>query len=290
MSDNRAFATQLYEFLVANDTHGYYEKAPADKAIAELQDYLSDLHMVTETIRDIEEIADTFDDHQYYTEEIKPLLSGLREIQGELEIKQRIRMVGETNYEVKHAICIGDKEIVFAEDKKAADGERYFVGDYTSNDIIGQYADCQVSDDFLEAMQEFVARVNGQIVKEMDAIKQSELPREVFTAEHCHRNDYGQNIEGKIVAIKADVLRPEYRRGDVQLVLVMHGSGARADPNGTAIYCYHLNNGKQTRFERHNVQGEVKPEHLPQWAVDKAAEIQAGKAAPPKKPVDKGAR
>ena len=68
--DNRAFATQLYEFLKENDVHGYYAEATPEHAIAELNDYLSDLHMVKETIRDIEEIADTFDDHEVYVTDI----------------------------------------------------------------------------------------------------------------------------------------------------------------------------------------------------------------------------
>ena len=47
------------------------------------------------------------------------------------------RMVGETGYEVKHAIHIGDKEILLAEDKNAENGVHWFVGDYSNNDIIG---------------------------------------------------------------------------------------------------------------------------------------------------------
>ena len=109
------------------------------------------------------------------------------------------------------------------------------------------------------------------------------MPPDIFTAEHCYPNDYGQSIDGKIVAIRSEVLRPEYRRGNVQLVLVSGGNGARGNPNGRAVYCYHLNNGEHTRFEWHDIQGEVRPEFLPAWAKEKAAEIQAEKAAPPQK-------
>jgi len=41
-------------------------------------------------------------------------------------------------------------------------------------------------------------------------------------------------------------------------VLVDGGNGSKANPIGRAVYCYHLNDGKHTRFERSDVQGEVR--------------------------------
>jgi hypothetical protein len=279
---NREFATKLYEFLKENEPSGNFIKTPKEACIAELENYLSDLHMVKETIKDIEEVSDMLDDHEFYVAEVKPLLYGLRELQGELETEQSRRMVGDTNYEVIHAIHVGDKEIVFAEDKNADNGMNWFVGNYTSNDIIGEYADCQINSDYIDSMSEFSKRVSKQVEMIKTESDRSEPPHSVFTAEHCYRNDYSQSIDGKIVAIKAEILRPEYRRGNVQIVLVDGGNGARANPNGRAVYCYHLNDGTRTRFERHDIQGEVMREFLPMWAAEKAAEILADKSAPPK--------
>lgn len=290
IQSSREFAEKLYSLLKDNDVSGHYADTPPDDCIAQLENYLTDLHMVAETIRDIEEVSDMFDDHELYVAEVKPLLYGLREIRGKLEAAERRRMVSETNYEVKHAIRVGDKEIVFAADEAAKDGMYWFVGDYNRNEIIGQYADCQVSGDFLEAMQEFTGRVNIQIEAVRSDIVQSKTETHVFTSEHCFPHDYGQSIDGKIVAIKAEILRPEYRRGEIQLVLVDGGNGARANPNGRAVYCYQLNNGERTRFERHDVQGEVRPEYLPDWAEEKAAAIRSEKSAaqPNKNKKDKG--
>lgn len=216
------------------------------------------------------------------------LVRSLQEQRAFLVKNAEKRMVSDTKYEVKHAIHIGDKEILFAEDKTAENGMCWFVGDYTQNDIIGQYADCVACDDYLEAMQLFTGRVTTQIEAIKSEINQSKTPCEVFTAEQCYHNDYSQSIDGKIVAIKAEVLRPEYRRGEVQLVLVGGGNGAKANPRGNAVFCYHLNDGKHTRFERYDIQGEVRPERLPAWAKEKAAAILAEKANPPqKKPKDR---
>jgi hypothetical protein len=280
VKSNRAFAEELYDFLKANDESGHYEDTPAEQCVAELETYLSDLHRVRETISDIEEISDSFSTHEFYVDTVKPLLYCLRDIEKDLEAEQRRRMVGESAYEVKYAIPVGEQEIVFAEDKDAENGLCWLVGNYTQNAILGQYADCIASDDYLEAVSEFTGRVNTQIEAMRGEIAQSKETCGLFTAGHCVPHDYSQNIDGKIVAIKAGALRPEYRRGEVQIVLVNGGNGSRANPNGRAVYCYHLNNGQQTRIERHDVQGEIKPEFVLQWAREKAAEIQSEKAAP----------
>jgi hypothetical protein len=153
----------------------------------------------------------------------------------------------------------------------------YFVGNYTENGVVGLYSECQGCDDFIEAMQEFTDRVNTQLEILRDEIKRSDMSRAVFTSEHCYPDDRAQSIDGKIVAVRADVLRPEYRRGDHQLVLVAGGHGAQANARGNAVFCYRLSDGKHTRFERYDIQGEVKPGCLPEWAKEKAATLQPGK-------------
>ena len=202
------------------------------------------------------------------------------------------RMVGDTNYEVKHAIRVGNKEIIFAENKKAEDGMCWFVGNYTQNEIFGEYADCQVSDDYLEAMLEFTDRVTMQIESVRNEINQSKVSCKVFTAEHCYQHDYSKSIDGEIVAIRAEFLRPEYRRGEVQIVLVNGGAGAIANPRGRAVFCYHLDDGRHTRFERHDVLGVIKAEFVPDWAKEKAAAIIAekGVSTPHKKPKNREER
>ena len=242
------------------------------------------LSLVRKALSEVGYLSDSFDDYETYTSEIEPLLTVLKEIESDIKNEQRNRMVSDTGYEIKHSIHIGDKEILFAIDEKATDGMAYFVGNYTQNEIIGEYADCQVSDDFLEAMEEFTGRVSKQIEAVREEVKKIGLPPGLFTAEHCYPNDYKQSIDGKVVAIRADIFRPEYRRGDVQLVLINGGNGARAEPMGRTIFCYHLNDGKHTRFYRSDVQGEVRPEHLPQWAKDKAAAIQSQKNTPQRNP------
>ena len=182
------------------------------------------------------------------------------------------RMVSNTGYEVRQSMQIGGKEILLAENMKAEDGQIYLVANYKEHGIIAEYSQAITSDDYLEAVQDFTGRISGEaetIRAEQNALG---LPKDLFTAEHCHPHDYSENIEGKVIAIKSSVFSPEYRRGDNQLVLVSGGSGAHANSRGSAVYCYHLNNGEHTRFERRQVLGVVR--ELPDWAKECLARIQ----------------
>ena len=58
---------------------------------------------------------------------------------------------------------------------------------------------------------------------------------------------------------------------DRQLFLVTGGFGASANARGSAVFCKNLYDGKNTRYERMDVLGEVKPERMPDWAKEKAA-------------------
>ncbi|NLV51636.1 MAG: hypothetical protein GXY20_13215 [Clostridiales bacterium] len=294
--DNRKFAATLYNFIKENDPHGYYTNTPAEDAIAELESYLSDPEMVKETIKDIEEIADSFDDHEVYVTDVKPLLKGLRAVQERLEAEQSRRMVADTGYEVKQSIRIGNSEILMSENPAAEDGNFYMKAEYTENGLIGEYSQVVVDSNYLEIIQEFAKGLHNQIEKVASEIGKAAYQPEPITARECHPNDYSQGIVGKVVAIKAEALRPEYRRGDVQLVLVDGGNGANANPHGNAVYCIHLNDGSRTRFERYQVQGEIK--ELPAWAAARLDVIRAEREAtkqpaPPikaRKPKDREAR
>lgn len=78
-----------------------------------------------------------------------------------------------------------------------------------------------------------------------------------ISADQCHKNDFSKSIVGKIVAIRVDALRREYRSADHQLVLVNGGFGASANARGSAVYATNLYSGKESRYERRDVLGEI---------------------------------
>ena len=75
-----------------------------------------------------------------------------------------------------------------------------------------------------------------------------------------------------------------------KLWISIHNFGANANSRGNAVFCTNLYHGKHTRFERCDIQGEVKPEHLPAWVAERLAAVQTEHAEKSKIKPDKGAR
>ncbi len=188
-----------------------------------------------------------------------------------MKANEEKRMAG--CWEILHALHIGDKEVVFGENLSDPNEARYMCAYCTVNDIMRGYDECMVSNDYLEIMELYTKRITGQIEAVKTEIAERQLLEMTISADQCHENDLSKSIVGKIVAIRADVLRPEYQTADHQLVLVNGGFGAAANARGSAVYATNLYSGKESRYERCDIQGEVKPEHIPHWAMEKAARI-----------------
>lgn len=178
-------------------------------------------------------------------------------------------------YEIVQAIRIGDKEVVFGVNEKAE--MPYFCSFYTSNTIFESYEESMVSDDYVELMELFADRVKAQCVKVREEQAKVTVPRVRITAQMC--SPVSEDMTGKVMAVRAERLRPEYRSAEHQLVYVTGGNGARMKAFGTACYCTALYSGERERWERYDFQGEVKPECLPQWAKERAAEIEKQETA-----------
>lgn len=192
------------------------------------------------------------------------------------------RMIG--TYEVLNSVWIGNKEVFIAEDLKAVEGEKYLIGFASIDGLREVYSECEASDDYLEVLEAYGARITNETELLRENLEKSGLSQKVVTADDCFPLDHSMDIHGKIVAMRESSLRPEYRREDRQLYLVVGGFGACANSRGNAVFCKNLNDGHEARFERYQVLGEVKPECLPEWAKEKA---EALNDAPAKKKTEK---
>ncbi len=193
------------------------------------------------------------------------------------------RMVADTGYEVKQSMRIGGKEILLAENMSAEDNQFYLVATYRERGFLAEYSAAVTGDDYLEAVQEFCERISREaetVRAEQDKLNVPHTA--IITKEQCHPHNYGQDLVDKIVAIKAEVLSAEYRRGDFQLIYVTGGNGARADARGSVVFCRHLNSGETTRFDRRDVLGIVNSEHIPHWAKVKHEQFRNEEKTPPK--------
>lgn len=158
------------------------------------------------------------------------------------------RMIG--SYEVEHSIHLGDKEVVLGVDKK----EQYpFMVCYCTYDNplgVPWATEAVGSDDYLEAMQIFLDRVQAQVELSKTELAKYPFDKTVFTVKDCIPDDKGKSIVGKVVVINAEPKRYEYQHPAYQLVLADGGNGA-------------------------DVLGEIKPECTPEWAKEALAKIKA---------------
>lgn len=89
---------------------------------------------------------------------------------------------------------------------------------------------------------------------------------------------YDDDLNNKIVVIKPEVLRREYRRATCQLKLCTGGFGAYPRSRGSACFCIDLYTGKESRYERMDILGTMEPEKLPGWAKHGLLTVQQERA------------
>ena len=74
------------------------------------------------------------------------------------------------------------------------------------------------------------------------------------------------NIEGKLVVIKPDFFKPEFREAKYQLVLAAGGFGCDASKMGNAVFVVECcENPESYRQERYNLIGEPTEEMIAEW-------------------------
>ena len=179
--------------------------------------------------------------------------------------------------EVKFAMHIGEREVVFLLDPQNEETP-YMVGNYTLNSLgMEQVAEIIGSGDYLEVVDEFLDRVKGQVVQVRAGRKRFDEPQEVFGTEHCLPGGMEHSLQGMVVVIKPDMLRPEYRNVASQLVLVSGGNGASPNARGQSVFGNTVFSGERSTWRRYDVLGVLDPAKAPSWLKSGVAAIQTQK-------------
>ena len=158
---------------------------------------------------------------------------------------------------------------------------RYMCAFCRQNALFAEYSEVMASDDFPEIVELFGQRIAEQAQKtriELSKPRIQGIDDRPITAEGCTLISHEDDLHGKIVVIKPEVLRREYRRATHQLKLCTGGFGASPHSRGTACYCIDLYTGKESRYERMDVMGTMEPENLPGWARHGLSVIQQEQA------------
>lgn len=179
-------------------------------------------------------------------------------------------------YEVRQSVFLGDREIVFAIDKNAE--LPYMVSDCKDTGGFGLlYDNALVSNDYLELMEVFTDRLKAQLRQVREERTQRGISADPLTADACLPKSGNGNLDGKVLIISPNALRPEYATADHQLVLATGGNGCRPDARGNAVFCITLYSGNPGRWERYDILGIADPEKLPKWARDAANQFKRHK-------------
>ena len=180
------------------------------------------------------------------------------------------RMAGD--YVIFQTISIGHTEIVMGENPEASADERYMCAYCTANELFAQYSDVIVSDDYIETLELFQQRVHEETKKLREELAQPEregIDDRPATNEGFVPIGYDDDLKGKVIVIRVDVLKKEYRRATRQYQLCTGGFGASPRSRGSACYCINIYNGKASRFERRDVLGIVDEKQMPDWVCEK---------------------
>ena len=144
-------------------------------------------------------------------------------------MREEKRMLG--NYEVVNSIYIGDKEVVFGVDK--SDKYPFLVSYCDCHNPLGvPWATESVGcDDYLEAMELFIQRVQSQIEQTKSELSKFAFDNTVFTKEHCIPDKRSSSIVGKVGAAMAQ------QAAEATLSLVLALPQAKS-PDGNGTMCW----------------------------------------------------
>lgn len=196
-----------------------------------------------------------------------------------------IKKVGD--YNVLNTIRVGHKEIALGENPNAEKDQRYMCCYVEQVAVWDTYPEALVSDDFAEIAKIFGERITQaaeEILKENEHIK-SQIGDDGEITKDYNPLSGIDNLEGQVIVIRGDVLRPEFRHASRQLMLCTGGNGARPMARGRTCFCTYLYDGRKTSFYRSDVLGVISPDALPEWAnagLEKAMAEWKGREQPEK--------
>ena len=96
----------------------------------------------------------------------------------------------------------------------------------------------------------------------------------LFGPDQCEPNSWSElDYEGKVLVLSLGTLKESCWSPQNQLWLAHDGFGCSPTAIGRSIRCTCLGDGEETRWNRADFLGVLKPEHLPDWARGKLEEL-----------------
>ena len=122
---------------------------------------------------------------------------------------------------------------------------------------------------------DFVVETHSAVLNGVvDQYRQMYQALGLFGAAQCEPDSYASlDYEGKVLVLSPDTLKESYWTPQAQLWYAHDGFGCRPHAIGRSIRCTCLGDGEMTRWNRTDFVGILKEEFLPDWAMEKLAEL-----------------
>jgi hypothetical protein len=175
--------------------------------------------------------------------------------------------------DVLHSVRLDGVEHIVAANPKDARPYRLFESRRDNILSVDEARMIAADSDYLKVMREFTRRLTARLDSlDLDRVYRG-TPYADFpvTAEECVSGGMDADLTGTVIAIRQEMLSPEYRSQSHQLHIATGGFGCLPASSGRAVYCTNLYSGEQTRFSREDVLGTVTEDALPEWATKKLA-------------------
>lgn len=85
---------------------------------------------------------------------------------------------------------------------------------------------------------------------------------------HCIGTN-GLDYTGRVMVLDPTLLKDEYKTPDYQLILCQSGFGCSPEASGRKVFGKFLIDGEDCQYQRSDFIGELRTEHLPDWAREK---------------------
>ncbi len=171
-------------------------------------------------------------------------------------------------YEIIDSVRIGNSEVVLGVNEELESG-KYYCGYCDSNELLDLYINGATCDSYPAIVDLYGQRIKEEAEKVIESIKKDKEivgdDREL-KLQDCTPFSYEDNVVNKVVVIKGEILRPEFRRASHQLLYVTGGNGAYANARGRKVFTKSLVDGQSNVFYRQDILGIVDVEKLPKWA------------------------
>lgn len=175
-------------------------------------------------------------------------------------------------YEITNAVNIGGMEVLFGSNEKSDMPYMVCNSSYIGFCDVKIDTDVVLSDNYLELMQEFTSRIRERTAAVKAEREKVTVPTKVITCAECDSIS-DVDLENKVIVIRPESILPEYRGADRQLCIAVGGFGCSPTARGSAVFTVNLYTGKESRWERYDVLGMIKPECMPDWAKERLGGI-----------------